>query len=39
MGARTLNKLSAMQVAKLKAPGRHSDGGGLYLFIDDAGRI
>ncbi|PKP64622.1 MAG: integrase, partial [Alphaproteobacteria bacterium HGW-Alphaproteobacteria-7] len=32
MGARTLNKLSATQVAKLKTPGRHSDGGGLYLF-------
>lgn len=38
MGGRTLNKLSAVQVAKLKAPGRHSDGGGLYLFIDDSGR-
>lgn len=38
MGGRTLNKLSATQVAKLKAPGRHSDGGGLYLFIDDSGR-
>lgn len=38
MGARTLNKLSATQAAKLKAPGRHSDGGRLYLFIDDSGR-
>jgi len=38
VGARTLNKLSATQVAKLKTPGRHSDGGGLYLFIDDSGR-
>jgi integrase len=38
VGARTLNNLSATQVAKLKAPGRHSDGGGLYLFIDDSGR-
>ena len=38
MGSRTLNKLSATQVANLKAPGRHSDGGGLYLFIDDSGR-
>lgn len=38
MGTRTLNKLSATQVAKLKEHGRHSDGGGLYLFIDDSGR-
>jgi len=38
MGSRTLNKLSATQVAKLKARGRHSDGGGLYLFIDESGR-
>lgn len=38
MGLRILNKLSATQVAKMKAPGRHSDGGGLYLFIDESGR-
>lgn len=38
MGSRTLNKLSATQVAKLKVPGRHADGGGLYLFVDDSGR-
>ena len=38
MGSRTLNRLSATQAAKLKAPGRHADGGGLYLFIDDSGR-
>lgn len=38
MAGRTLNKLSAMQAAKLKTPGRHSDGGGLYLSIDDTGR-
>lgn len=38
MGSRTLNRLSATQVAKLKVPGRHADGGGLYLFIDDSGR-
>lgn len=38
MGARTLNRLSATKVAKLKAPGRHADGGGLYLFVDDSGR-
>src|SRR3546814_3311228 len=29
-----LNKLSAVQAAKITKPGRHSDGGGLYLFID-----
>jgi hypothetical protein len=38
MAARTLNKLNATQAAKLKTPGRHSDGGGLYLSIDDSGR-
>ena len=38
MGARTLNRLTALQAAKLKTPGRHSDGGGLYLSIDDSGR-
>lgn len=38
MANRTLNKLSAMQAAKLKVAGRHSDGGGLYLYIDDNGR-
>ncbi len=34
----TLNRLRAMQVAKITTPGRHSDGGGLYLFIDEKGR-
>lgn len=38
MGSRSLNKLSAVKVAKLKASGRHSDGGGLYLSVDDSGR-
>ena len=38
MGGRSLNKLSAVQAAKLKTPGRHSDGGGLYLSIDGEGR-
>jgi integrase len=38
MAGRALNKLSATQVAKLTKPGRHSDGGGLYLFIDGNGR-
>ena len=35
--ARALNKLTARQVAALKAPGRHADGGGLYLRITPAG--
>lgn len=38
MATRTLNKLTAIQAAKLTAPGRHSDGGGLYLFIDNTKR-
>jgi len=38
MAGRALNKLSATQAAKLAKPGRHSDGGGLYLFIDAHGR-
>lgn len=38
MASRTLNKLTAVQASKLSAPGRHSDGGGLYLFIDRAKR-
>lgn len=39
--ARSLHKLSALEVGKLSkrsSPGRHSDGGGLYLAIDSAGR-
>lgn len=35
--ARALNKLNVKQVASLKAPGRHSDGGGLYLRITSKG--
>lgn len=35
---RTLHKLTATEVRNLKAHGRHSDGGGLYLNIDDRGR-
>jgi len=35
--ARSLNKLNVRQVATLKEPGRHSDGGGLYLRITPAG--
>lgn len=38
MAGRALNKLSATQAAKIRTPGRHSDGGGLYLFIDQHGR-
>ncbi|WP_374528666.1 tyrosine-type recombinase/integrase [Novosphingobium sp.] len=38
MSKRMLNKLSATFAAKTKEPGRHSDGGGLYLFIDAQGR-
>lgn len=38
MARRTLNKLSPSFVAKTKEPGRHSDGGGLYLAIDVDGR-
>jgi hypothetical protein len=30
---RNIHKLSARAVATLTKPGRHSDGGGLYLFI------
>ena len=36
--ARTLHKLSALAVRALDRPGRHSDGGGLYLHITDDGR-
>jgi integrase len=35
--ARALNKLTVRQVAALKEPGRHSDGGGLYFRITPAG--
>lgn len=38
MSGRSINKLTATQVAKIKRPGRHSDGGGLYLFVDLHGR-
>jgi integrase len=36
--ARELNRLSARTVTTLKKPGRHSDGGGLYLAISKDGR-
>lgn len=35
--ARTLNRLSVKQVASMKLPGRHADGGGLYLRVTPAG--
>ena len=38
MAKRTLNRLSAKEAERLKTPGRHSDGGGLYLSIDNDGR-
>lgn len=34
---RQINKLSARGVATLTEPGRHSDGGGLYLIVDASG--
>ncbi|MCK1650091.1 tyrosine-type recombinase/integrase [Bradyrhizobium sp. 149] len=34
---RLVNKLSARKVATLTQPGRHSDGGGLYLSISPSG--
>lgn len=35
--ARAINKLSARTAATLMKPGRHSDGGGLYLVVDASG--
>lgn len=35
--ARGSNKLTAVQVAKLKEPGRYADGGGLYLQVGPTG--
>lgn len=37
MATRTLNKLPTKQVEAL-GPGRHSDGGALYLVVDEGGR-
>ena len=34
---RKINRLSARTVAALTKPGRHADGGGLYLRVDDNG--
>ncbi|QWW67951.1 site-specific integrase [Rhizobium sp. WYJ-E13] len=33
----SLNKLTAKQVTSIKEPGRHSDGGSLYLVVDKSG--
>ncbi|OQP84604.1 integrase [Rhizobium rhizosphaerae] len=35
--ALSLNKLSARAVTTIKKPGRHGDGGGLYLVVDKSG--
>lgn len=32
-----LNRLNSRQVQTIKAPGRHADGGGLYLVVDKSG--
>ena len=32
--ARSINRLTARAVSTLKVPGRHADGGGLYLQVD-----
>jgi integrase len=36
--ARAIHKLTAMEVESISKPGRHSDGGGLYLTISGEGR-
>lgn len=33
-GGRPLNRLTAREVQTLRRPGRHADGGGLYLHVD-----
>mgnify|MGYP003641591607 CR=1 FL=1 len=38
MTKHSLNKLDARTASNLKTPGRHTDGGGLYLSIDKSGR-
>ena len=37
MTVRTKNKLTARFVETVKKPGRHSDGGGLYLNVTKTG--
>jgi hypothetical protein len=36
--ARTINRLAARSVTTINKPGRHADGGGLYLSVDGSGR-
>lgn len=36
--ARLMNRLSARTVATMRRPGRHADGGGLYLHVDPLGK-
>ncbi|HEX7858478.1 MAG TPA: Arm DNA-binding domain-containing protein [Sphingobium sp.] len=38
MSRQVLNRLSATKVAAIKEPGRHADGGGLYLEVDESRR-
>jgi integrase len=38
LATRTLNKLDPRTAVTIKAPGRHSDGGGLNLSVDTTGR-
>jgi len=33
----TLNQLNARKVSSITKPGRHSDGGGLYLYVRPSG--
>lgn len=35
--ARAVNRLTARQVQTISQPGRHADGGGLYLIVDKTG--
>lgn len=37
MMGREINRLSARSVATVSKPGRHADGGGLYLVVDKSG--
>ena len=38
MSSRALNRLSATKVASIKEHGRHADGGGLFLLVDETRR-
>lgn len=37
MAGRALHRLNSKQIEALKRPGRHADGGGLYLVVDQSG--